>query len=166
MAAGKLNRERRALLGAALALPLVPRGVGVEPAPVGSLGPLHRASGGLDPSQTAPGSPLAADRRAGEEWDAALALVRAREAEVRAWEAGSSGLPFAAAEAWQEGYDARCSAMEEALLALLGCPAPDVAALAVKLELAAAYDVATISGGEGVLGALAVEARGLAGVGR
>jgi hypothetical protein len=48
---------------------------------------------------------------------------------------------------------------------VLGCPAPDVAGLAVKLGLAEAYEVWTMDGGEGVLGALAGEAGRLSGGG-
>ena len=72
-----------------------------------------------------------------------------------------AGASFAAAEAGQGRYDELCEAMEDALLALLGCPAPDVAALADKLALADAHEVWTMAGGETVPAALAAEARRL-----
>ena len=68
------------------------------------------------------------------------------------------GASFEEAEAGQDRYDRLCGTMEEALLDLLCCPAPDVAALGAKLELADAHEVWTMNGGEGVLAALAAEA--------
>jgi hypothetical protein len=103
-----------------------------------ALGPLHRAAHGPPP-------------RAGEDWDAALAAFRGAADAVAGEEKARAGASFEEAEAGQERYDRLCGAMEEALLALLGCPAPDVAALGLKLELADAHEVWTMSGGEGVL---------------
>jgi hypothetical protein len=76
MAAGQHNPSRRALLGAAVAIPLLGAS-GAEEAP-----PLDFASG-------CGGSPSHA--KAGEEWAEALAAFHAAEAEVRGVERATAG---------------------------------------------------------------------------
>jgi len=73
---------------------------------------------------------------------------------VRGFEEAGRGGSFAAQEARQAGYDRRCEAMEGALRRLLAAPAPDGAALALKLRLVAVHEVATMDGGEACLAAL------------
>jgi hypothetical protein len=53
--------------------------------------------------------------------------------------------------------------MYDALRGLLGTAAPDVGALAVKVELVVAHEVATLSGGEACLEAVRGDAWRLAG---
>ena len=129
MAGDQLNRERRALLGAALGLPLVgsfETGLRLRSVPPQD----ERVVAGVAEAATA-----------AEEWEAALSAFRAAAEAVAGEERKRAGASFAEAEAGQEAYDLVCEAMEEALLELLGCPAPDVAALAAKLELADAQEV-------------------------
>ncbi len=132
MAAGQLNRSRRALLGAAVGLPLVARAGAAEAA-----GALHHEAHGP-----------------GGEWEAALAAFAAAEAEVLRYEAWCSGRPFEEQERLEGGYDLRSDAMYAALRRLIKAPAPDARALAVKLDLAAAHELATLDGGEACLAAI------------
>lgn len=143
MAAPVHNASRRALLGAAAS-------VVVAPLPfVGKIG-----GGAAAPPPPFGRSPSPA--RAGEEliWSRALAGFRAAEAEVRGFEEAGRGLGFAAAEARQAGYDALCEAMEGALGRLLAAPAPDVAALAVKIGLVARHESVPLESCEDCLEAL------------
>ncbi len=129
MAVGQLNRSRRALLGAAVGLPLVARAGAGEAA--GALHPNAHPSGG--------------------EWEAALAAFAAAEAELLRYEGWCSGRPFEEQERLEGGYDLRSDAMYAALRRLMAAPAPDATALAVKLDLAAAHELATLDGGEACL---------------
>ena len=149
MAAGQLNRERRALLGAALALPLV-RHSGLDPSPAVSAAAPPRPSG-RSPSPA----------KAGEEWHAALAAYLAAEAAVAGEEGRMAGASFAEAEAAQEGYDGLGTAMDEALPRLFAAAVPDVGALAVKLELFAAHEAPDLDQEGGALAAIAADARQL-----
>jgi hypothetical protein len=87
-------------------------------------------------------------------WRDALACYRAAEAEVRGYEARCRGKGYEEQEALQAGYDARCEAMEGALRLLLAAPAPDVAALGVKLALIGEHEAASLEGGEACLAAV------------
>jgi hypothetical protein len=62
-----------------------------------------------------------------------------------------AGLPFAEAQALQGAYDARSDAFYHALRRLLKAPAPDAAALGVKIVLAIDHDVGTLAGGAACL---------------
>jgi hypothetical protein len=73
-------------------------------------------------------------------------------------ERGISRLPFAAAEAVQGAYDARCEAWEAALRRVMGVPAPDLPALAAKVVLAVDSDVGSFGEGEACLAALRADA--------
>ena len=125
MADVRNNPSRRALLGVAASLP-----VAVAAEAVGR--PLHHS-------------------RSGEEWDAAVAAFRAAEAEVRRFEGFCSGRPFEEQEAMEEAYGERGDAMYDALRALMGVAAPDLAAIGLKIELAVAHEVGTLNGGEACL---------------
>ncbi|HEX6376743.1 MAG TPA: hypothetical protein VFZ91_13605 [Allosphingosinicella sp.] len=131
MAAGQLSprlRERqsaakpsrRAVLGAAVALPLV-GGIGSEIAPP----PAFACGYGRSPSPS----------KLGEDWEAALAAFEATAAKVRAIEAATAGCGFDEEEALLPAHEAACEAMEAALGRLLLVPVPDLAAFAAKLEL-------------------------------
>ena len=98
-------------------------------------------------------------------WNAALAAYLAAAAAVAGEEGRMAGASFAEAEAAQEGYDRLGTAMDEALARLLAAPAPDAAALAVKLELFAAHQGAELEGGEAAFAGMVADARRLAGVG-
>jgi hypothetical protein len=74
-----------------------------------------------------------------------------------------AGASFADAEAAQEGYDRLGEAMDDALAALFAAPAPDVAALAVKLQLFAAHQAHELPYAEDALFTLTADALRLAG---
>ena len=116
---GQHKLSRRALLGAVCASPLVPR----------HSPPRHS---GLDPESTCP-SPAPTGRRwipdqvrddEAAAWHQALA--RFREAQAM--------LDSARSEPDQDRYDALLDSHSEALAALLRSPAPNLAALAAKLD--------------------------------
>jgi hypothetical protein len=152
MAAGDHNPSRRALLGAAVGLPLLPRhceersdaaiqcGVGV--------------SSGL----------LRSARNDGE-WQAALAAVEAAQAAVWEIEAATAGYGLEDEEALLPAHEAACDAMEVALGRMLLAPAPDLAAFAAKLELFFEHELEPHSVGEDVLAAIRGDAARLAGMG-
>ena len=141
MAAGQLNRSRRALLGAAVGLPLVARA-----APGEGRGSLHDGA-----------------RASGEEWARALGAFRAAEAALRAVAQASAGGSFEAEEALEGEYDRALDAHHAALRRLLSLPAPDLAALAVKIALTIDHEVATLSGAAACPAALRRDAQRLAG---
>jgi hypothetical protein len=80
---------------------------------------------------------------------------------VGAFEALCSGRGFAEQEALQGEYDALGGAMEAALRRLLLAPAPDVAALARKIELAFAHEIEPLSDVEPWAAAILGDARRL-----
>jgi hypothetical protein len=63
----------------------------------------------------------------------------------------------------EEGYGARLGSTYTALRRLMRVRAPDVAALAVKIELAVDHEVGTLTGREACLATLKRDARRLAG---
>jgi hypothetical protein len=91
------------------------------------------------------------ERRAAR-WSTALARFRKAEAAVLA----------AASTDDEDLYDRLGERFERSLRALLRTAAPDVAALAAKLDLAFAHEVATLSGGEACLEAICRDAHRLA----
>jgi len=145
MAAGQLNRERRALLGAAVSIPFVSAPEAVE-----ARGPLHRVSPGPPPPP-------------GEEWDAALAAFRTAEEGLRRVEAACAGYRFDEEEAVLPGHRAAAEALSAAVRRVIGAAAPDVAALAVKVELVFAHEVEPHSVDEEVIAAVRGDLRRLAG---
>jgi hypothetical protein len=89
-------------------------------------------------------------------WEAALARFQGAEAAI-----------LAASSTDDEAlYDRLGGRFETALRALLRAPAPDVAALAAKLDPAFGHEVSTLSGGEACLTALRRDAHRLAGAPR
>jgi uncharacterized protein YbaR (Trm112 family) len=170
MAGEPLSRGRRFLLGAALGLPLLARhsalGSRRSTASAGSFDPEFTFSGARSPA------PVEDERRTpdhvrGDEggWAHALHAFRAAEAAVAAEEKRLAGAPFAQAEAGQAAYDALCETLEDALLALLACPAPDTPALSLKLAVADTHEIWSVNGGEAIPAALAEEARRLGAAG-
>jgi hypothetical protein len=128
-------------------LPLVGRAGGAQ-------GPLHPPS----PSAAAGPPP-----RAGEDWGRALAAFEAAAAELRAFERRTAGVAWEAQEAVEREMDERLDALGPALMRLVYAPAPDLAALATKIALIEAHEVATLDGGEGCLAMLVRDVRRLIG---
>lgn len=88
---------------------------------------------------------------------------RAAEAEVRGFDRGTAGASSEEAARLEGLYGELGDAMYSALRRLLRAPAPDVAALAAKLELVVEHEVGTLEGGEACSLALLRDARRLAG---
>jgi hypothetical protein len=101
----------------------------------------------------------------GEDWDRALAAFEVAETAVREIEAATAGYGFEAEEALLPEHDSACEAMEAALGRLLAVPAPDLAGLARKIELAFAHVIEPPAGGEDGLGTILGDARQLANAG-
>ena len=96
-----------------------------------------------------------------EKWQRALARLRAAEAEVRAVARATAGGTAEEEEALQEVYDARLGEHSAALLRLMKVRAPDLPALALKIELAIDQEVGSLTGGEICLAALKRDVRRL-----
>jgi len=75
------------------------------------------------------------DRVRHDDWWLALSAFRAAEAEVAAIEAATAGRSADEEEAWLPRHDAACAAMDDALARAFAAPAPDLTALAAKIEL-------------------------------
>jgi hypothetical protein len=136
MAGADLNLSRRALLGAACAAPVL-----------GASTPFRHAE--LDPASTV--SSDASNVRRAEHWDTALTSFRSAEAAMQAGRSAS-----------EARFHRLCDTYYAAMRRLLRTPAPDIAALARKLELAVDEEVFTLTGGEACLAALTRDARRLA----
>ena len=167
MAAGQHNPSRRALLGAAVALPLI----GGGDVAVLARGPLHqpspRATAG-PPSfalrcSNVPRTSSAPRPRPGEDlWQGALARYERAAEALAEVERRTAGAPWAEQAAVEEEYGDLLDGLYAALRRLLWLPAPDLPALAVKIELIVAHEVATLNGGGACLAALRRDARRLA----
>jgi hypothetical protein len=83
-----------------------------------------------------------------EKWQRALARLEAAEAEVRAVARLTAGGTAEEEEALQEVYDDRLGAHSAALVRLMKVRAPDLPALALKIELAIDEEVGSLRGGE------------------
>lgn len=139
------NPSRRALLGAAVALPLV-GGVASSP-----------ASRSLDqPPPSAGPEPGRSLSRSREElaWAEAVEGYEAAQAEVQ----DAVGWPADYEEEYGERLDARC----EALRRLWRTPAPDLDALALKIDLAIEHELGMLAGGATCLAAIQGDAQRLA----
>lgn len=150
---GGLAYTRRAVLGAAVAVPVAAGVSGSErPSPPTA-------------SRRAPPLP----QRAGEEkWQRALAAFRQAEAAkerfdraTRAATAGPGGRSFEEQWALDKRFGDYLVACNAALRRLVRTPAPDLAALAVKIALVVDEDVASLSGSERCMAALKADARRL-----
>jgi hypothetical protein len=184
MVAGRHNLTRRALLGASAALPVAiaaPGRVSVSSDPFGP-----GSDPGLSKPRLSPSIPKKAlrqaqgERRAEEEhdfatlrrrWVRTLAAYRRAEARVAGFKAEEARLPEAR-RAWpacrdlEERFGALDSRRFAALRRLLRLRAPDLPALALKLDLAVADQAWELTGAEDCLAALASDARRLAMEGR
>lgn len=149
MAGGRHNPSRRALLGAVVVgLPLLPRHPGLDP---GSSSPPPGCATRWTPDQV----------RGDERWRKALARLNAIEAEVRAVEQATAGGTAEEEEALEPVYMALLGKHSAALRRVMKVRAPDLAALALKIELAIDQEVGTLSGGELCLAALKRDVRRL-----
>jgi hypothetical protein len=150
MAAPTHNPSRRALLGAAVAIPLLPLDgegrVGVAVRPVGASQALPR----VPESTPSPPSPIEGE---GGMWERTLAAYHAAEAAAGA---------VAGDAAREEEYGDRLGKMYGALRRLLCLPAPGLEAFALKVVLAIDHELATLAGGEPCLAAIRREAVRLA----
>ncbi len=90
-------------------------------------------------------------------WQRALSRFRAVEAVERATAGGTAEEE----EALQEVYDDRLGEHSAALVRLMKVRAPDLAALAVKIELAIDEEVGSLAGGEACLAAVKRDVRRL-----
>jgi hypothetical protein len=145
MAAADLNPSRRAVLGAAFAVPVLLRHPGRDP------GSTFFVQIPEPESRWMPGQVRHDDSFAVTKWDRALARFRRAKAALAALE----GHPDE--DAYGEAHDR----FNLALRRLLAVPAPDIAALAVKLETAVAAELADLTYAPPALAALAADARRL-----
>ena len=145
MAVAELNLSRRALLGAAFAVPLF-RHPELVSGPTFFPSPVPGAS--WTPARVRPDD--RAERRAGK-WQAALAHFRNAEAAVAAAQGADDDL-----------FDRVLGRFNHALRRLLRAPAPDPAAFAAKLALAIDQEIWELTGGEACLAALVRDSRRLA----
>jgi hypothetical protein len=162
MAGGQHTSTRRQVLGAAVVLPVLSAVEGPLVGSVGAEGPLHRASHGPPPR---PGEDLVAGEWqsfAVTVWDRAVAAYLAAAGEVARIEATTRGATFEEESEREEAYGVAGDAMYDALRGLLRSPAPDLAALACKIELIVEHDVGTLTGGEACIAALLGDVRRLA----
>ena len=144
MAAGQHNPSRRALLGAAVGIPLL-----------SSAG----AEGSPPPGYARSPSPA----NAGEDWSIALAAFRSAEAQLRALERATAGQSAEEEEALQAVYDAQVDSFGEAVRGVMLAAVPDFAAFASKLELFLEHELEPNSVDEDCSAAVLADARRLAG---
>ena len=164
MAARRHNLTRRALLGAGAVLPVLPgraraaaEGIAARASAPGASTDAA-AAGGLD----AAGEGAAAAAR----WARTLRAYRRAEARVAAFKAEEALLPperreWPAVRVLEERFGDLDSLRLAALRRLFLIPAPDLAALALKLDLAAADQAWELTGCETCLEAAAADARRL-----
>src|SRR4051812_4584343 len=142
MADVQLKLSRRALLGAACVAPVLPRHPGLDPGPMNTLAGAGDAAGFMGPGL----------RRDDLGWEKALARFRAAETALAA-----------AAHTEDEDLSDRLGVRHQrALQRLLRIPAPTVAALATKLDLALDDRALEFIGDEAAMKALKQDARSLA----
>jgi hypothetical protein len=133
MADAQLNLTRRALLGAAC-VPVLARHSGLDPESTFPVAAVVE-QGRWTPNQ------VRGDMVGFSAWQQALGAFRAAQAAVAEIEAASAGASFEEEEAWLPRHDAACDRMEGALLRAIALPAPDLGALAIKLELLFAHGI-------------------------
>jgi hypothetical protein len=140
---------RRAVLGAAVAVPVASSSRGAERGGGPGLDCFPRPAAGV----------------AITEWETTLAALRKAEAEIvefGRWAASPAWRSFEEREALEDVYGERVSAFDAAMLRLLETPAPDVGAMALKIGLIAAQRVWELDGGEECLSILRSDAERLA----
>ncbi|HEX8127156.1 MAG TPA: hypothetical protein VF548_16390 [Allosphingosinicella sp.] len=95
-------------------------------------------------------------------WREALSAFREAEGALRAFLDRTAGAPDEAQEAVEAEMDERLDALGPALLRRLAAPAPDLEALAVKIETIVTHEAWSTSGSEECLADVARDARRLA----
>ena len=125
--------SRRALLGAAVGLPLLPDSLSSSFRRMPESTCLSARGERWIPDQV----------RDDELWQAALAAFRAAEAAVGEIEAATAGYSLEDEEALLPAHEAACDAMDAALGRLMLVPAPHLMALGVKFEAAFAHEMKT-----------------------
>jgi hypothetical protein len=153
MSARDHKPSRRALLGAAVAIPFVPLSRHREERSDAAI----RIGAGDGLSS---GLPRSARNDGG--WSEALAGLREAEGALQAFLDRTAGAPEEAQEAVEAEMDERLDALGPALLRLLAAPAPDLEGLAVKIETIVAHEAWSTTGSEECLADLARDARRLA----
>lgn len=83
-------------------------------------------------------------------------------AELGAFERRTSGRPWEEQAAIEAAHGALSDEMYDSLRRLLKSAAPDLAAVALKLDLVVEHEVGTLTGGEACMAALGRDARRLA----
>lgn len=96
-----------------------------------------------------------------DKWQRALARFRSAEGEVRAVARATAGGTAAEEAALEPVYMARLGGHTAALVRLMKARAPDLEALALKIELAIDEEVGSLSGGEACLAAVKRDVRRL-----
>jgi len=148
MAAGRHNLSRRAVLGACFGAPLL-------------------LGGGGAPAAGPPQARAVPKTGTSDRWTRALAAFRRAEARLAAFQQAEAQLPpaaraFPACEPLEERFnDLECARLD-ALRRLLRAPAPDLPALARKIELTIDDQAWELTGAEPCLAALKADARRLA----
>jgi hypothetical protein len=156
MAARRHNLTRRALLGAGAVLPVLPGAARAAAEGIGA-----RASGhGTDAAAVEEGVAAAA------RWARTLRAYRRAEARVAAFKAEEALLPperreWPAVRVLEERFGDLDSLRLAALRRLFQIPAPDLAALSLKLDLAVADQAWELTGCESCFEAAAADARRL-----
>lgn len=162
MASREHSFSRRALLGAAVAVPLLPL---TEPAQ-GFGGGASPPAVPLQPMHPPPAPPCVQE---GEAWSEIFRAYRRAEAVMERFQEASSAKaygpgrrPFDEQEALDARFGEIVDVADGAMLALLRAPAPDLEALAVKIALISDHLVWELEGGEDCLAWLEADARRLA----
>ncbi|MEO7826952.1 MAG: hypothetical protein ABIR60_07405 [Allosphingosinicella sp.] len=130
--------SRRALLGAVVAAPLVGGAARLTPDQVR----------GDEREVRGDERGVRGDGKGDGPWQRAFARLRAAEAEMRAVERATAGGTAEEEEALEGVYMARLGDFLTAIRRVMRVRAPDLAALAVKIELAIDQEVGSLSGGE------------------
>jgi hypothetical protein len=165
MAAARHNLSRRAVLGAGVGLCVAP-GAAAALAAEGQA-PLSPFRPGPDPGLSKAVSLLVGDRPLHYAWGQALARFRRAEAALAECRTEQAALPEAR-RAWphSQALDDRFGALDDIRLAalrrLLRTRVPDLAALALKIDLSIDDRAWELSGGEACLARLRADAWSLA----
>ncbi len=142
MADGQHKLSRRAVLGGVCASPLIPRHPGLDPGSMNTVGEESDAAVFMDSGL----------RRNDAEWKTALARFNQAQAVLDA----------AVHEEDEDAYDALLDSHSDALTALLALPAPDLPALAAKLDVIVPNLAWELTGSEDCLERLRQDAQRLA----
>lgn len=178
MAAGRFNLTRRAVLGASVSVPISALGQSLADCPVpGGAAGLGQSLADCSVTPATPDAHMgqsqvtvpavpAAPAASAARWTRTVAAYRRAEARVASFKAAEARLPaerrgFPACLDLEEEFGRLDSLRLAALRRLFRLPAPDVAALALKLRLAVDDQAWELSGCETCLAAMADDAHRL-----